>query len=100
MTMRGVAGDACRSGATGAVDTSFRAAAPTSDPLEPAEQPPPEMAASTSNRTSKRFNLSILLSYTPVGGHHRLSAGAGPRESGARTWPACRGDRRADSGAE
>ena len=33
---------------------------------------------------------SILLSYTAVGGHHRLSAGAGARTCGPRARPPCR----------
>ena len=44
--------------------------------------------------------LSILLSYTPVRGHHRLSAGAGARASGTGARPPCRRDRHPHAGAE
>ena len=46
--------------------------------------------------------LSILplTSYTPVRGHHRLSAGVGARASGSRAWPSCRRDRHPHAGAE
>src|SRR5437016_4044991 len=95
-TMRGTCGTVDRAGATGALDTSFRSSGWRSGLVER----PQETAASTRKGTSKRYNLSILLSYTPVGGHHRLSTGAGARASGARTRPARRGGPRAHAGAE
>ena len=46
--------------------------------------------------------LSILpsTSYTPVRGHHRLSAGVGARASGFGARPPCRRDRHPHAGAE
>ncbi len=62
---------------------------------------PQAIAASTRRQRGTRANLPYFTCrILAVGGHHRLSAGAGPGESGPGTWPACRRHRRAHPGAQ
>src|SRR5688572_27878886 len=97
-TIRGVAGLA-GADARGGADVSSDGGSAASG-VAGGSPPPHEIAATITRERRTRSIPSILLSYTRVRGHHRLSTGVGARARGPGARPSYRRDRDPHAGSQ